>query len=63
LGLKERLSHGRFGERRLRVNGLLILETRKAYATLEPSTGQEERNHALDVLLKQFGCKSLVIDN
>jgi hypothetical protein len=63
LGLKERLGHGRFGKRRLWVSGLLILDAGKAYATLESSTGQEERNHALDILLKQLCCKSLVIDD
>jgi len=63
VGLKERLSHGRFGERRFGVSRLLIFGARKTYATFESSTGQEKRNHSLDIVSKQFGCKGLVIED
>jgi len=63
LQLKERLSHGRPGKRGLGVSGLLILEASKTYAMFESTTGQEERNHSLNIFVKQFGCKGFVIES
>jgi hypothetical protein len=65
LRLKVRLSHGRPGKRGLRISGLLILilEASKTYAMFESTTGQEERNHSLDIFVKQFCRKGFVIEN